>query len=87
MKTILIIIAILVVIAVIVIFAYKASSERKAKQTYKPPVPSKKTLLPEIQDEKLPARTEKQLTFCRNCGAPNSTSSSTCSNCGHKLDD
>ncbi len=85
MNTILIAVAVVVVLLVIAVLVLKISSEKKAKETYKPPVASEKKVLPEVKEATLPARSEKHLTFCRNCGTPNSDQSAFCSNCGSKL--
>lgn len=80
-----VIIAIIVVILLIALFAFKASSENKAKKIYTPPMPAKKTALPQIDEIKLPAKSESRLRFCKHCGSANSDQDLVCSNCGKKL--
>ena len=85
MNTILIAVAVVVVLLVVAVFVLKASSEKKAKATYKPPVATAKKGLPEMKEASLPARSEKHLHFCQKCGAANSDQSKFCANCGNKL--
>ena len=80
-----IIIAIIAVVLVAALFAYKISSESKAKKAYKPPVADEKTVLPAMEETTLPAKSQNRLHFCKNCGTANSDQVSFCSNCGGKL--
>jgi hypothetical protein len=80
-----IILAIIIAVLIITFFAIKISSEKKAKQTYTPPVAAEKTVLPAIEETKLPAKSQNRLHFCKNCGTANSDQANCCSNCGSKL--
>ena len=79
------IIAIIAVVLILSVLAWKALSEKKAKQTYIPPAPGEKTVLPEIDDAKLPAQSEEHLHFCQFCGAANTDQAEICSSCGKPL--
>lgn len=85
MNPVVIVCLILFILIVISIFAWKTTSENKAKKNYRPPVATDKIVLPEMKDEQLPARSGKDLRFCSSCGTPNSTQSTYCTNCGTKL--
>ncbi len=75
----------IVVLLVIGVFVLKITGENKAKKNYKPPVPSEKTVLPDVAEEKLPARSRDDLKFCPNCGAANAGQSAACSECGFEF--
>lgn len=85
MSPVLIAVVVIILLFVIAIFAWKITSENKAKKNYKPPVANDKIVLPEMKDEQFPARTRKNLRFCPSCGVPNSDHSAYCTECGTKL--
>lgn len=80
-----IIIAIVAVVLIVAFFAFKISSENKAKKNYTPPVPAAKTVLPKVEEVTLPAKSENRLRFCKKCGFANSDKDVFCSNCGKIL--
>lgn len=85
MSPVLIAVVVIILLLVIAIFAWKITSESKAKKNYKPPVANEKIVLPEMKDEQLPAKSEENLHFCPSCGTANSDQSTFCTNCGAKL--
>ena len=85
MSPVLIAVVVFILLLVIDVFAWKITSESKAKKNYKPPVATDKIVLPEMKDEQLPAKSGKNLRFCPSCGTANSDQSTFCTNCGAKL--
>ena len=75
----------IIVLLMIGIFSLKITGENKAKKNYNPPVPSEKTILPDVAEENLPARSRDDLKFCPNCGAANAGQSAACSECGFEF--
>ena len=85
MSPVLIAVVVIILLLVIAIFAWKITSESKAKKNYKPPVANEKIVLPEMKEEQLPARSGKNLRFFPSCGTANSDQSAYCIKCGAKL--
>ena len=85
MNPVLIVVLIVAVLMVVAVFFWKTTSERKARETYSPPVANNIVTHSDVPVEVLPARSAEHLCFCQKCGSPNSDQSSNCTKCGAKL--
>lgn len=81
MNSVLVVIVALIALA-IGLFVFKTISEKKAKESYKPPVAKEKYELPEPPSNPMRVESADELMFCEACGTANRSSAKFCLNCG-----
>ena len=76
------VVVIVLIVLVIGIFAFKIISEKKARETYKPPVAKEKYELPDPPNNPMRVESADEFVICDVCGTANRSSAKFCFNYG-----